>query len=202
MSTKKEALAKQLIELDKYLESKKLKWNLGIFAGYTIGIFILFLFGVESIFDNILHVLVLLLASAFLGGICYWINALVWITCCNSINETTKYKNKLEKEWDELNKQEELNATTYDTSRQNDHPIPEKYLNRGYNEFQIEYIREALYEYQLTKNDIDYFLSLKDEPKLLMEYHFQLQYEIETYLEEEARERATKEVFKAHNINL
>lgn len=199
MNTKKDMLAKQLTELDKHLEVKKLKWNMGIFLGYSIGVFILFLIGIESIFDNITYILGFLLVSLFLGGVCYWLNALVWITCCNSINETKNLKNKLEKKWEELIKEEQISDDVQSAKTQ---IIPGKYLKRGYNEFQIEYIKEAFQKYGLTEADIDYFLSLKDEPELLMEYHYELKYEMEIYMEEVGRQKAAEEVFKTHGVTV
>ena len=48
--------------------------------------------------------------------------------------------------------------------------MDEKYLNRGYSEEQLHHIWKAQHERGLTDEDIDYFLSIEDDPMLLPFY--------------------------------
>ena len=199
MNNKKEALAKRLAEVDKHLEQKRLKWNLGIFAGYSLAISILITISVLNTVDSVIFAWVYsLIPSILLGGLCYWINSLVWTNCCWSIRDTLDYQKQLEKEWKELVAQEEKSNCANNIDVSSNQTVPNKYLNRGYDEFQIEYIREAIYKYGLCEKDIDYFLSLRNEPILLMEYSLHLKYEIEDYIEDVARDKAAKEVLRIH----
>ena len=198
-TSQKDNLAKHLLELDKQLEAKKLKWNLGMFFGYSVGIFILFLVCNNSVFDNLVYALVTFWISIFLGGIIYCVNLLVWSKFFNSVDEMSKSKNKLEKDWQAIVNKEKTNSTvpTFQLDT-----IPNKYLDRDYSDIQIEYIMEAFSKYGLTETDIDYFLGLKDEPLLLMEYSGELRYEIDVFVDEVAREKAAESVFKRHNIDV
>ena len=199
MNNKKEVLAKKLEEVDKHLEKKRLKWNLGIFAGYSLAISILMTILVINTVDSVILTWILsLIPSIFLGGVCYGINSLVWTNCCWSIRDTLDYQKQLEKEWKELVAQEEKSNCASNIDIFSNQTLPNKYLNRGYDEFQIEYIREVINKYGLSEKDIDYFLSLRNEPILLMEYFLHLKYEIEDYIEDVAREKAAKEVLRIH----
>lgn len=99
---------------------------------------------------------VLGLASLALGLFFYGINAVVWSNCVRDINSSLSYVECLEKQL----KQSETKQES--TIVKEEHRLPNKYLNRGYDEIQIEYIKEALYVNGLTEKDVDYFLSLKD----------------------------------------
>lgn len=199
MNDKKEALAKRLAEVDKNLEKKRLKWNLGIFVGYSLTISILITILVLNTVDSVILTWIYsLVPSIFLGGVCYWLNSLIWTNCCWSIRDTLDYQKKLEKEWNELISQEEKDNGVNNVDALVNKTIPSKYLNREYDEFQIKYIKEAIYKYGLSEKDIDYFLSLRDDPILLMEYSLHLKYEVDDYIEQVAREKAASEVLRIH----
>lgn len=124
-----------------------------------------------------------------LGIICYGVNAFIWSNCCRDINSALDYVECVEK------RIKQPNLHDNQIPLKEEHDLPEKYLNRGYDEFQLEYIKEALYTHGLTENDVDYFLELRDEPYLLLPYSINLEFEIEDYKEDIARKKAAEETF-------
>ena len=163
-----------------------------IWLGYSVLIFSLFTIFIENNKSDWLSLLAFWaefgLVSLVLGLFFYGVNVLVWTFYTQDINSTLSYVEYLEKQ---LN-QHKLNKET--AVIKTEHHLPEKYLNRGYDELQIEYIKEALCVNGLTENDIDYFLSLKDDPNLLSMFSCHLKVEVEDYIEEFAREKVAKDV--------
>ena len=188
----KNQLIQQLEEANRRLKSVRRTWFLLIWLGYSVLIFSLFTIFIENNKSDWLSLLAFGaefgLVSLVLGLFFYGINVLVWTFCTKDINSSLCYVEYLEKQLNQpkLNKETAVIKT--------EHHLPGKYLNRGYDEFQIEYIKEALYVNGLTENDVDHFLSLKDDPNLLSIFSCHLKAEVENYIEEFAREKVSKEV--------
>ena len=186
----KEFLIKQQKESIQRLASVRRTWFLWIWLGYSGFIFWLFL--------NLTEIsgwgwLTTAIISLILGIICYGVNALIWSNCCRDINSALNYVEYIEKRMKQSDSQDNQ------TPEKEEQALPEKYLKRGYDELQLEHIKEALHTYRLTEDDIDYFLEIKDEPHLLLPYGINLEFEIEDYKEEIAREKAVEETLKSIN---
>ena len=110
MSEKIEALAKRIASLDKHLKVIRTKWNLGIIGLYSAITFLVLRICDADSLTSILAWIGTVLASLFLGLVCYVINAVIWTNFCRSINETLDYKKKLEKEYNDLVMSEKRNS--------------------------------------------------------------------------------------------
>lgn len=104
----KKVLALQIATLEKQLEKKRKSWFLRIWLGYSAVAFWLLktiqdVDGVlDFLFNDPIEFFGMLLASAVLGLVSWWINALVWANFCNSIRDTTDLMKNLEKRYNEI----------------------------------------------------------------------------------------------------
>ena len=105
---KKKALALQMAAIEENLEKKRNRWFFGIWIGYSVVTFWLLktIKDIDSILDLLYYdpaqFFSMLVASAALGLISWWVNSLVWTNFCNSIHETISVYEKLEKEYREI----------------------------------------------------------------------------------------------------
>lgn len=104
----KKALALRIAAVEKQLAKQRRKWFLGIWLGYSAVAF--WLIKIIDEIDNVLDLLFynpieffgILLASAVLGLISWWVNSLAWSNCCLSINDTVNVYEKLVKEYNNM----------------------------------------------------------------------------------------------------
>lgn len=169
----------------KRLTSVRKTWFFYIWLGYSCIIFALFYNLLESSKDGWWIIAII---SIILGIVCYVINAFVWSHCCEDINNAKKYVEYLDKELVKLNTKDNYSSKTIEQ------PLPEKYLNCGFTESQLNDIRWALFENNMSEEDIDAFFSEGGEPRLLIAYcvHFK------SAIELSARPDAIKETLRIH----
>lgn len=101
----REALAQRLKEVEKHLKKERRSWFLGIWLVYSL--IACYLLTITSEVDNVFDLLIdnpleffgLLIVSAVLGLVSWWLNAFIWTNCCRSIGDTVRAYKKLENEY-------------------------------------------------------------------------------------------------------